>query len=359
MIDVRIALPEKSYSITIEFGLINRLPDLLLEAYSGKKLALVTDTRVYRLYGRDFAESLKDKGLQVVPVVFEEGEQNKNLATLAQIYARLAEHAFTRSDSILAFGGGVTGDMAGLAAATFLRGLRFIQIPTTLLAMVDSSIGGKVAVDLPQGKNLVGAFYQPDHVYADPMLLQTLDDRRFSDGLAELLKHGFIRDAGLIDEINRLGSRSGLEPHMDELIKRSCEIKGDVVSQDERDNGVRQLLNFGHTVGHAIEKVQHFKGFSHGEAISAGMVLMTRITESMGITMKGTTEKIRETLHKFNLPVEMPEVAVPELIEAMRVDKKLRSGKITIVCLERMGKAVLKTLNLEELEGMIIGALNH
>jgi len=359
MIDVKIALPEKCYSITIESGLVNRLPDLLLKSCSGKKLALVTDNTVFGLYGREVAESRTNKGWQGVPMVFEAGEQNKNLATLEQIYAGLADHAFSRSDYILAFGGGVTGDMAGLAAATFLRGLGFIQIPTTLLAMVDSSIGGKVAVDLPQGKNLVGAFYQPDHVYADPLLLKTLDDRRFSDGLAELLKHGFIRDAGLIDDINRLGSRSGLEPHMDELIRKSCEIKGDIVCQDERDNGIRQLLNFGHTVGHAIEKVQHYSGFSHGEAISAGMVLITRITEGLGITMKGTAERIREPLHKFNLPVDMPEVAVPELIEAMRVDKKLRSGKITIACLERIGKAVLRTLNLEELEGMIIGTLNH
>lgn len=356
---VRVSIPGKVYDITIATGLMESLPEIFAGQYEGKKLAIVSDRTVYGLYGRDFARRLEASGLSVIAVVFDAGEQNKNLETLQKIYSALAEHAFTRSDVIIALGGGVTGDMAGLAAATFLRGTGFVQVPTTLLAMVDSSIGGKVAVDLPQGKNLVGTFYQPDAVYTDPGLLRTLDDRRFADGMGELLKHGFIYDDQLCESLVCLGSRRALEPYLDEFISRSCAIKRHMVEQDEQDQGIRQVLNFGHTIGHAIEKVQHFQGLSHGEAISVGMALITRLTEKIGLTIAGTADKIESILTQYALPTEMPDIHLSQLTEAIRVDKKSRSGKITIAYVEKIGKSGLHTMSLDAMEGLIHGHFDH
>ena len=348
-----------TYEIQIESGLFDRLPDIFQEKYSGKKIALVSDSNVFNLYGNTFVEKLEQKGFFTIPIIFEAGEKSKNLVTLNSIYEKLADNAFTRSDIVVALGGGVTGDMAGLAAATFLRGMGYIQIPTTLLAMVDSSIGGKVAVDLPQGKNLIGAFYQPDAVYTDPMLLESLNDRYFSDGMAELLKHGFIKDINLYnqlvydDEIYDRKSISNLEEH----IFVSCNIKRNVVEEDEKDNGIRQLLNFGHTIGHAIERVQNYSGLSHGEAISVGMIIITKLTQGMGLTEKGEAEKITKALKKYKLPTDWPKLSITEVIKAISLDKKNRSGKITLAYIEKIGQGRLIEIDLNELEDMIHGIL--
>ncbi len=374
MEEVKISAGGKTYKIDIESGLFSKLPDILKKKYTGKKLALVSDSNVFSLYGEKFYTELSQAGLSVMPILFKAGEEQKNLQTLNQIYAKLAEGEFTRSDSVIALGGGVTGDMAGLAAATFLRGMGFIQIPTTLLSMVDSSIGGKVAVDLPQGKNLVGAFYQPDTVYTDPKLLDTLTDRQFTDGMAELLKHGFIRDASLYKDLTEgvassrfeganVYSSEGLMPRpllagrLDGLIARSCIIKRDVVEEDEKDNGIRQLLNFGHTLGHAIERVQNYTGLSHGEAISIGMVVMTRLTEKMGLTREGEAQKLVEALALYGLPVSMPSLDINDILAAIRLDKKTRSGMITIAYIEKIGLGKLKELEIKELEDRIHGIL--
>lgn len=363
----------KAYDICIEGGLLNKLPEILKERFFGKKLALVTDSTVFPLYGEIFTQKLNKIGFKVIPILFEAGEKRKNLHTLTYIYNKLAEGSFTRSDIIVSLGGGVAGDMAGLAAATFLRGMGFIQIPTTLLAMVDSSIGGKVAVDLPQGKNLVGTFYQPDAVYTDPLLLGSLTDRQFSDGMAELLKHSFIRDVSLYQNLIRdnermesdnkdlslknLTPRQTLTSNLDTFIAQSCCIKRNVVEEDEYDNGIRQLLNFGHTIGHAIERVQNFSGYSHGEAISVGMVVMTQLTESMGLTIKGETQKLIKALTLYSLPVVMPSLDLEALITAIRLDKKTRSGMITIAYIEKIGVGKLMNFNLKELEDRIHGIL--
>lgn len=354
----------KKYDIFIERSLFKTLPEIFRQKYKGK-LALVSDSNVFELYGSQFSDGLKMAGFDVVSVVFDAGEENKNLNTLVTIYNSLADNGFTRSDYVIAIGGGVTGDMAGLAAATFLRGLKFIQIPTTLLAMVDSSIGGKVAVDLPQGKNLVGAFYQPEAVYIDPELLDTLSDEYFSDGMAELIKHSFIRSRDLyhmlLEHAQKDGSgseRKSLSGCLDRLIAESCRIKRDIVMIDEHDNGLRQLLNFGHTLGHAIERVQNYTGLSHGHAVSIGMVLMTKITEKMGLTKIGEAEKISGILKLYGLPVSMPELDPVKLIEAVRLDKKNRSGKITISYIETIGQGKLFEMELDELEDRIYGILN-
>ena len=349
----------KTYSIHIESGIFKRLPDIFKEKYSGKKLAVVSDNNVYNIYGNRFVKNLQQKGFFVIPIIFEAGEKSKNLSTLNMIYNALADHAFTRSDIVVALGGGVTGDMAGLAAATFLRGMGYIQIPTTLLAMVDSSIGGKVAVDLPQGKNLIGAFYQPDAVYTDPSLLETLSDRCFSDGMAELIKHGIIRDEDLYYQLADFDGydRKSISKNLDDHIFKSCNIKRIIVEEDEKDNGIRQLLNFGHTIGHAIERVQNYCGLSHGEAISIGMVYITRLTESMGLTQRGEAEKIIEVLKKYRLPAKWPDLDVSAVIKAISLDKKNRSGKITIACIEKIGYGRLLEMDLAVLEEKIHGIL--
>lgn len=358
-----------TYDILVKRSLFKSLPEIFKEKYKGRKLALVTDSNVFDLYGQNFENELKKAGLDVVSIVFKAGEENKNLHTLQSIYNSLADNGFTRSDYVIALGGGVTGDMAGFAAATFLRGLKFIQVPTTLLAMVDSSIGGKVAVDLPKGKNLVGAFHQPEAVFIDPELLSTLSDRYFADGMAELIKHSFIRSIELYQKLSELSQkvrkeglsslRESLSDSLDLIIAESCRIKRDIVNIDEKDNGIRQLLNFGHTIGHGIERVQNYTGFSHGEAVSAGMVLMTKITESMGLTQKGEAHKLAEILKSYNLPVSMPDIDVKELIDAIRLDKKNRSGKITISYIEEIGQGRLFEMELNELEERIHGILNN
>lgn len=368
---VKVTTREKAYEIHIESGLFSKLPEVFKEKYSGKKIALVSDNNVYKIYGESFKAGLVKAGFEVTEIFFNAGEENKNISTLSQIYSVLAENFFTRSDIVVALGGGVTGDMAGLAAATFLRGMGFIQIPTTLLAMVDSSIGGKVAVDLPQGKNLVGAFYQPDAVYTDPQLLKTLPDLQFSDGMAELLKHGFIRDRNLFntlilkDVINLehepesiAGLRSLLSDKMDYIIKESCIIKRDIVEQDVNDNGIRQLLNFGHTIGHAIERVLNYSGYTHGQAISIGMVIMTRLTEKMGLTKAGKSRIIENALKMHNLPVFDPALDIKSVTEAIKIDKKARSGSITIAYIEEIGQGKLLKLDIKDLEDKINDVYN-
>lgn len=356
---VRVSTASKTYNIEIETGLFDRLPRLFKTRYNGRRLALVSDSRVFSLYGERLAQGLEQQGFKTVVITFPEGERNKNLQTLDRIYQALADAAFTRSDYVVALGGGVTGDTAGLAAATFLRGLGFIQIPTSLLAMVDSSIGGKVAVDMKQGKNLIGAFYQPDAVYTDPGLLSTLSDRLFSDGMAELIKHGLIRDKDLCLKLESLGSRSLITGHLDEIISISCKIKGDIVEQDEKDTGIRQILNFGHTIGHAIEKVQQYQGLTHGEAVSVGMAFITRITERLGMTKPGTFGRLVGILESFGLPVEMPAVNKEDLAQSIRLDKKSRSGFITIAYLREIGVCDLVRWSFEELEDYLFAELDN
>ena len=370
MEEVIVTTVGKTYPIYIETNLLGKLPGIFREKYGGRKIALVSDSNVFPLYGEKFRAELVKAGFKVVTAVFEAGESRKNFSTLNYIYSVLADNFFTRSDIVVALGGGVTGDVAGLAAATFLRGTGFIQIPTSLLAMVDSSIGGKVAVDLPQGKNLVGAFYQPDAVYTAPGLLNTLTDIQFADGMAELLKHGFIRSSKLCDLLTdeSLKTPSGscslsnirkrLEPEIDHIIKESCIIKRDIVEQDEKDNGIRQLLNFGHTIGHAIEKIQNYSGYTHGQAVSAGMYMITRLTEKMKLTRPGEAERIRAALEMYGLPPTMPDVDPGALTEAIKIDMKARSDKITISYIREIGHGELLELDLKDLEEEIYGLVS-
>lgn len=331
------------YSIYIEPGLLDRLPAMLAELGATRRLAVVTDDTVDKLYASAICGVLSAAGRSVCRLAFPHGEGSKNLNTAQRIYSFLSENAITRSDMVLAVGGGVVGDLAGFAAATWLRGIPFVQVPTTLLAMVDSSVGGKTGVDLPEGKNLVGAFWQPSMVLCDPNTLKTLPSETLSDGVAEAIKTGAILDADLFGILEA----GGLQTHMEEVIARCIQHKSTVVEQDERDKGVRQWLNFGHTLGHAIERESGYT-VPHGRAVAIGMVLLTRACEQNGITPAGTADRIAACCARYNLPVSTP-YPLEALCGHCMGDKKRSGGEISLVVLEKLGKAALCPVRASEL----------
>ena len=353
MKEIRVALGEKSYWIKIAAGLLSAAGDEIRRVLpQTEKIAVITDSNVAPLYGERLRKSLEMAGFSVTVREFPAGEESKNLAVLGRLYEGLAAAGLTRSDAIVALGGGVTGDMAGLAAATYLRGIAFIQIPTSLLAAVDSSVGGKVAVDLPQGKNLVGAFYQPKLVLIDPELLYTLPPRFLHDGLAEVIKYGCIRDTGLFTRLEQLPGDAALLAQAEAIIATCCTIKARIVEQDEFDTGERMLLNFGHTLGHAVEKAFHYDTYSHGEAVGLGMVLLTSQAEKLGLTDPGTAAKIVALLQKFSLPVEIT-LSREEFIKTIALDKKKRGSQLTLVLIKDIGEGYLHTIESRDLSNYL------
>ena len=349
MRNVHVDLGSKSYGIEIERGLLPRIGERVKRLLpKAEKAAVITDSNVGPLYASVLKKSLEKEGIAVTVLTFKAGEESKNLQTLGILYNGLAEAGLTRSDAVIALGGGVTGDMGGLAAATFLRGVAFIQIPTSLLATVDSSVGGKVAVDLPSGKNLVGAFYQPRAVYIDPDLLKTLSARYLHDGLAEVIKYGCIRDRDLFVMLEDIQNDAELLNRVDEIIETCCNIKARIVEQDEFDTGERMLLNFGHTLGHAIEKTFHFDRYSHGEGVGIGMVLLTRQSEKLGLTEYGTADRIAALLQKFQLPVNV-QMRQDDFLRAIALDKKKRGSRLTLVLLKRIGESFLQKAEFGEM----------
>lgn len=349
MKEIQVALGEKSYWIKIAAGLLSAAGDEIRRVLpQTEKIAVITDSNVAPLYGERLRKSLEMAGFSVTVREFPAGEESKNLAVLGRLYEGLAAAGLTRSDAIVALGGGVAGDMTGLAAATYLRGIAFIQIPTSLLAAVDSSVGGKVAVDLPQGKNLVGAFYQPRLVLIDPELLYTLPPRFLHDGLAEVIKYGCIRDTGLFTRLEQLPGDAALLAQAEAIIATCCTIKARIVEQDEFDTGERMLLNFGHTLGHAVEKAFHYDTYSHGEAVGLGMVLLTSQAEKLGLTDPGTAAKIAALLQKFSLPVA---IILPreEFIKTIALDKKKRGSQLTLVLIKDIGEGYLHAIENRDL----------
>lgn len=328
----------QSYDIVLE-------PGLLLKAneYTSpyKKAVVVSDTNVYPLYGKYFA------GLP--SVLLEAGEESKNHETLLKIYDVLAQNNLTRDDVIIALGGGVVGDVAGYAAATFKRGVHLIQVPTTLLAQVDSSVGGKTGVNLPTGKNLVGCFYQPSVVLADTDTLKSLNARQYAAGMAEVIKYAFIADRALFE---RLKSKSG---DLSEIIKTCCAIKARVVHEDPFDFGARMQLNFGHTFGHAIETVTEYKRFLHGEAVAIGMVLAARIGERLKVSEPGLEAAVRSLLSLYGLPADVEESVLKDAGEILLQDKKATSGLIRFILIGSIGHAVIRDLSKEELGDLMYG----
>ncbi len=337
----------RGYEILIGRGLLDEAGSRMKAVYHGKNIAVIADSNVAPLYAARVEESLRSAGFAVKTVIFPAGEKSKNLATLEMLYDGLlapAPFALTRSDLIVTLGGGVTGDMGGFAAGTLLRGIPFVQIPTTLLAQVDASVGGKVAVDLKQGKNLAGLFYQPRLVLMDPDTLDTLPERVFLDGMGEVVKHGVIRLPALFSMLEECPSREALRPLMEELLYQNCDCKRQVVIEDEKEAGGRMVLNFGHTLGHAYEKLGGYQTYMHGEAVCCGMAAILHIGERQGITPRGTAARLERLLAAFGLPYKAEAVSKEALLETLSYDKKGSGSDITVVFSTGIGSTLLKKM---------------
>ncbi len=334
----------KPYKILIEKGCLQKAGTLCRELFPrSRRTVVVSDSNVFPLYGEGLLRSLKEANFAADSFTFPAGEENKQLSTFENILLFLAEKHLTRTDFIIALGGGVTGDMAGFAAACYLRGIPFVQIPTTLLAQVDSSVGGKTAVDLPQGKNLVGAFHQPSLVLIDPDTLSTLPPQWFADGMGEVIKYGCIRS----EELFNLLETGDVSQNMEDILFRCVDIKRRVVEHDEFDTGERMLLNFGHTLGHALEKLHGFSGLSHGAAVGIGMVMITKAGERAGLTAPGTADRITRVLELYHLPVS-DKADLWHLMEATASDKKSTGSSIRIVLLRDIGESFVQEMDREE-----------
>ena len=351
---ITVPLGERTYPIHIGSGLLDCLGAHVLEALGEISVAVVTDDNVAPLYLARAVKSLESAGLRVCTITLPHGEATKCLARLADLYTFLCESRITRKDAVIALGGGVIGDLTGLAAATFLRGVHFIQVPTTLLAQVDSSVGGKVAVDLPQGKNLVGAFYQPEFVLVDPGTLTTLTDAYWRDGLGEVIKYGCIGDADLFALLEECapGGRAALMGRIDEILLHCIQAKADVVAQDEKDTGLRMTLNFGHTIAHAVETCQHYEGLRHGEAVALGMHVMTRLTEGKGLTAPGTADRLDALLRRLDMPMQLPAIPEDDLIAAMGMDKKSAGKVLRVIVVNEIGKCFIHPTDAAFFRGM-------
>jgi 3-dehydroquinate synthase len=338
---VEVALGERSYPILIGPGVAFELA-AVRERLPGKRAAVVTGAAVAALYLPRFTAALAAIGVEAVPIVLPDGEQHKNWQTLNLIFDALIAARCDRRTPVIALGGGVVGDMAGFAAATWQRGVPFVQVPTTLLAQVDSSVGGKTAINHPHGKNMIGAFHQPQLVLADTAVLDTLPVRELSAGLAEVIKYGLIRDPAFLDwleaNLPRLLARDPAA--LAHAIRRSCEHKAEVVAADERESGLRETLNLGHTFGHAIETAVGYGEWLHGEAVAAGTVLAAEMSARLGWLSEGEVARVRRLMQAAQLPVEAPPMPRAQWLELMAHDKKTRDGQIRLVLLKRLGQAV-------------------
>ncbi len=330
-----------SYDIYIERGSLKNCGKIIADTVKTRKTAIITDDIVDGLYAKTVADSLEKEGFTVCKFVFPNGESSKSTETLNMIYTFLCENNITRTDCIIALGGGVVGDITGFAAATFLRGLDYIQIPTTLLAQIDSSVGGKTAIDLPCGKNLVGAFKQPKCVICDSDVLSTLTQEILSDGMAEAIKYGMIRDKELFELISS-HNLENVNEIIDEIVYKSISIKRDVVENDEFDTGERMILNFGHTLGHAVESYYNYETYTHGSAVAIGMCM---------ITCKKCDADMLEQLKKCVVAYKLPthcDAPIDELLKRCSNDKKRESGNINYIVCHVIGKAEIKKVTISE-----------
>ena len=351
---LNVNLPGRSYDILMERGLLSRAGELCRAALpKASRLFVVTDSTVGPLYLNRIIPALENAGFETAICEIPAGEASKCVEQLSRLWECMMDFGLTRTDAVVALGGGVVGDLAGFAAATILRGVDFVQIPTTLLAQVDSSVGGKVAIDLQHGKNLAGAFWQPRLVLMDPAVLGTLDDKTFADGMAEVIKYGCIRDAAFLFWLEQHPSRQEIMADIEHVLYTCCDIKRSVVVEDERDTGARMVLNFGHTLGHAYELAGHYQTWTHGQAVAAGMVKAAELGVAMGITPAGLPERIGVLLGCFGLPVFIP-CTHADYAAAIGLDKKGAGGSISVILLEAAGKAVAhpmpKAKLLEELK---------
>lgn len=348
-----VALPGRSYDILIERGLLSQAGAHCRRVLPRAScLFVVTDSNVGPLYLDRVRAGLEGAGFQVTAHTVPAGEGAKCAARLSELWEAMMAAGLTRTDAVVALGGGVVGDLAGFAAATVLRGVDFVQMPTTLLAQVDSSVGGKVAIDLHHGKNLAGAFWQPKLVLMDPDALDTLDDQTFADGMAEVVKYGCIRDAAFFDFLEARPSRGELMAEIEHILYTCCDIKRGVVERDERDTGERMLLNFGHTLGHAYELAGHYETWSHGQAVAAGMCAAAKLGVKLGVTPAEVPPRLEGVLSALGLPTAISCTA-EDYAAAVGLDKKGAGDSISVILLDKLGHAVPhkmpKTELLEEL----------
>jgi 3-dehydroquinate synthase len=343
---VRVALGERSYAIHLGEGTLDALGPEVARRTGARRAALVTVPGVGRRYAGRVERSLRAAGVRVGRIEVKDGDASKSLRQVARLYDELLRLGLERGSVVLALGGGMVGDLAGFAAATYLRGIAFVQVPTTLLAMVDASIGGKVGVNLAQGKNLVGAFHQPKLVWIDVATLRSLPRRQRSAGFAEVVKAAALWDAALFRRLER-EAEALLALDSERLLPvltRACAIKAEVVARDEREGGLRMLLNLGHTLGHAVEKLQRYRGSLHGEAVSMGMVHAARLSEALALAPAGTAERLEALLRRFALPTELPAFERRAYLAALRVDKKSRDARIRYIALRGIGRACVVEL---------------
>lgn len=338
---INVKTSQSNYDIIIENGAFDAFIDKCEDLLSGKKVFAVTDDNVDFFYGKKLDDMLS--GYEYKKVVLPHGETTKCTEYLNKLYSEMALFKMSRSDIIIAFGGGVIGDLVGFAAATFLRGIKFIQVPTTLLSQVDSSVGGKVAIDLPEGKNLVGSFYPPKRVIIDPLLLKTLPRRVFHDGMAEVIKYGCIRDKELFCKLG-----GNIDDILEDVICTCVSIKKQVVENDEFDTGERMILNFGHTFGHAVEKLCNYTTYTHGEGVAIGMLRITEKSEEMGITEKGTAQKLKELLRKYDLVFDDYTFDADRAYDVLTLDKKSSKSTINYIMISKIGEVVIKEIDKKD-----------
>ena len=343
---VRVALGERSYDIVLHPGLLATVGDRLSAFTTSLKVGVVTDRHVASRYLHGVLRSLRKAGYDPTPIILPPGERTKTLSTITKILDVLAQHKFERQSLLLALGGGVIGDVTGFAAAIYQRGIPFVQVPTTLVAQVDSSVGGKTGVDHRLGKNLIGAFYQPRAVLIDPLTLRTLPRREWIAGLAEVIKYGIIADeeffAFLEQEISALLTLE--EEPVIRAITRSCEIKAQVVAEDERESDRRRILNYGHTIGHALELLAGYRGLIHGEAVGIGLVQEADLARHMGLCGREVVERIRSLVQRAGLSEQVPQASFTSLWGAMQHDKKVLGGRVIGVWPVRVGEVVIQPI---------------
>jgi 3-dehydroquinate synthase len=337
---IQVDLGAFSYPISIGSGLLTDR-DLLENQIPGRDLLIVTNTTVARLYLAKLTGAFRQK--RIADCILPDGEQHKTLQTAGWVFDALIANKMNRDATVLALGGGVVGDIAGFAAASYQRGIGYVQMPTTLLAQVDSSVGGKTGVNHPGGKNLIGAFYQPRSVIADTSALATLPDRELKSGLAEVIKHGCVWDPLLFNWLDRkIPQLLARETEaLTYAISRSCEIKATVVARDEREHDIRAILNFGHTFGHAIEAATGYEKYLHGEAVALGMLIAADLSHRMGLIDATVKERLRDILQRTGLPTEAPRIGAAKAYELMQMDKKVIAGQVRLVLLEKLGRAII------------------
>ena len=352
MQNLTVDLGERSYPIHVGAGILERAGEFLAQAGLRGKVAIVTNPTVAQLYLDTAYDALNRAGFEVTSILVPDGEEHKNLQSLSSIYERLIAERLERKSCVLALGGGVIGDLAGLAAATYLRGVPYVQVPTTLLAQVDSSVGGKTGVNHADGKNLVGAFYQPKLVLIDITVLRSLPRRELVAGVAEVIKYGVIEDPALFSLLEHgIEKVIGLNQEMlTRIIATSCAIKARVVAADEREDDYRAVLNFGHTIGHALEAATGYREFLHGEAVGVGMVQATKLSQRQGFCDDATLRRVTALVKRAGLPVDIPLAVTPQsLIQAMEIDKKVAGGKIKFIMCQEVGKTRFHWLAPEEI----------